>query len=452
MDFFAVIAILIIYYIRPQDWVPGLAGANLIQPIAMMAVVAVILRRRARARRRHFKTPHNWLMFLYGGYIIFTASDLNNALAGFLPLAVFYWVTLEALDSERRIGTYLRWWLAMLMAVAGLGVMSLFGLDLTGAVELTEAFKGRLAIGTWIHGNPNSLAHTVIVALPVCYFLMVWRNGLVRRLQALPLLLVAAYCVYCAQSRGAFVAGILLVAFALVLGRGIILQGFVTLFLVSSATALLSNLPRMDEDLRSDEGVQGRIMAWEIARTASRREFTGEGWKEFEAYISYEGESVKKATHSCYVRVAADLGYPGLYLYLAILWCSLRSTFVLKGGSIEFERIRRTLLVITTGYILSGWMIDRSYYVEYFLIAAVSGAMHRIRFTVQDYEDVGRSSGQVNAGTLRIAGNAVEPAPCGSRITGQRLFPGGFGFSDACIALALTYLTLRFWDYILDVL
>ena len=272
-----------------------------------VAVVAVILRRRARARRRHFKTPHNWLMFLYGGYIIFTASDLNNALAGFLPLAVFYWVTLEALDSERRIGTYLRWWLAMLMAVAGLGVMSLFGLDLTGAVELTEAFKGRLAIGTWIHGNPNSLAHTVIVALPVCYFLMVWRNGLVRRLQALPLLLVAAYCVYCAQSRGAFVAGILLVAFALVLGRGIILQGFVTLFLVSSATALLSNLPRMDEDLRSDEGVQGRIMAWEIARTASRREFTGEGWKEFEAYISYEGESVKKATHSCYVRVAADL-------------------------------------------------------------------------------------------------------------------------------------------------
>ena len=441
MDFFAVGAILIIYYIRPQDWVPGLAGANLIQPIAMIAVLAVILRRRTRLPGRQLMVPHDWLMLAYGVYIIFTSPDFNEALTGFLPLAIFYWVTVESLDSERRVGIYLRLWLAMILAVAGLGVMSLFGFDLTGAVEMTESFKGRLAIGTWIHGNPNSLGHTVIVALPACYFLMVWRHGLVRRLQALPLLAMAAYCVYCAQSRGAFVAGIILVAFALVLGRGMILRAFVIVFLVTGATAVLSSLPRMNEDLRSDEGVQGRIMAWEIARTASRRELTGEGWKEFEAYISYEGQSVKKATHSCYVRIAADLGYPGLFLYLSILWFSLRAASGLRGSSNETERIRRTLMVITVGYVTSAWMIDRAYHVEFFLIAAVSGALHRLKVI---------SGGSGANLTMADGGDALYSPAVAGKV--NKFFGRGFGFADVCVSLCLTYATLHFWDYILNTL
>jgi hypothetical protein len=439
MDFFAVGAILIIYYIRPQDWVPGLAGANLIQPIAMIAVMSVILRRRTRLPERKMMVPHDWLMLAYGGYIIFTSPNFNEALSGFLPLAIFYWVTVESLDSERRIGIYLRLWLAMMLAVAGIAVMSLFGFDLTGAVEVTESFKGRLAIGTWIHGNPNSLGHTVIVALPACYCLMVWRHGLVRRLQALPLMAMAAYCVYCAQSRGAFVAGIILVAFALVLGRGLIVRAFVIVFLVTGATAVLSSLPRMNEDFRSDEGVQGRIMAWEIARTASRRELTGEGWKEFQAYISYEGQSVKKATHSCYVRVAADLGYPGLFLYLSILWFSLRSVSGLRSSSNENERIRRTVMVIAVGYVISGWMIDRAYYVEFFLIAAVSGALHRLKVSS---EGSGADLERADGGDVLYSGVDDDSV--------NRYFRRGFGLADVCVSLCLTYATLRLWDYILN--
>ena len=170
MDFFAASAILVLYYIRPQDWVPGLAGANLIQPVALIAMMAVILRRRTRNNTFSGRVPHDWLMLIYGAYIVYTAPDFSEALKGFLPLGVFYWVTIESLDNRRRLGTYLRLWLGMLFCVAGLAVMSLFGFDLTGAVEMTERFKGRLAIGTWIHGNPNSIAHTVIVAIPICYF------------------------------------------------------------------------------------------------------------------------------------------------------------------------------------------------------------------------------------------------------------------------------------------
>lgn len=453
MAFFAASAILVIYYIRPQDWVPGFAGTNVVQPVAIIGVAAVLLGRRTRLPMRHFKTPHNWLMLLYGCYIVFTSPDFNEAISGFLPLAVFYWITLEALDSERRIAIYLRCWLAMLLVVAGFGVMSLYGFDLTGAVEMTERFKGRLALGTWIHGNPNSLAHSVIVALPVCYFLMVWRSGIVKRLQAVPLLLMAIYCVYCAESRGAFVAGIILVAFALVLGRGRVVQIWSVLFLFCSSTALLSTLPRMDLDIRSDEGIQGRIMAWEIARTATRREMNGAGWKNFEAYISYEGETLRKATHSCYVRVAADLGYPGLFLYWAVMWCGLRSLFTLRTQSVEVERLRRTLLVMLAGYLISGWMIDRSYYVEYFLITAVCAALHRMHAVKVEGQDVIYREDS-SRGLEPMAGGSQEDV---SHDTGEtpvkvkrNLSWTRFGLFDCAASVALTYATLWVWDYILE--
>jgi hypothetical protein len=41
------------------------------------------------------------------------------------------------------------------------------------------------------------------------------------------------------------------------------------------------------------------------------------------------------------------------------------------------DRSRRVLVVLLFGYIVSGWMIDRSYHLEYFLMAGAIGALHR---------------------------------------------------------------------------
>ena len=94
-------------------------------------------------------------------------------------------------------------------------------------------------------------------------------------------------------------------------------------------------------------------------------------------------------------------------------------------------------------------MIDRSYYVEYFLIAAVSGAMSRVRFHGNDDQAVGvYHVDQVHEEGV----NAGVPAALAGGSPDRKLSFGGFGFFDACISFALTYATLRFWDYILDAL
>src|SRR5690606_320899 len=104
----------------------------------------------------------------------------------------------------------------------------------------------------------------------------------------------------------------------------------------------LSFLPRMSgmSNLSSNEGVQGRLMAWEVAKTVFDSSPTGVGWKQFVPWVSWEGETFVKATHSSYVQIGADLGMYGLFLYVAGLWLSLRGLIFTAPRLTRSDRIR----------------------------------------------------------------------------------------------------------------
>lgn len=459
MDFVAVVTILIVYYIRPQDWVPGLAGANLIQPIAMFAILSVFVRRGALDIRQIIASPIDFLVFLYGIYIVTTAPDSVDTFFTLLPYLIFYFVTRLAIDTPQRLYVYLLWWLGMRLAVAAFAVGSLYGIDVTGAQEVTSKFGGRLALGTWLHNNPNSLGHTVILLLPLAYMAFFWRSLIPKKILAIGMMVLAGYCVYETGSRGSFVAGLIVATFGLCLGRRKLTQVLISVFVVSSATAIFSALPRMQQvsSLRSDEGVQGRMMAWEIARTATRNKTNGDGWLQFEAYIEYEGAMFKKATHSCYVRVAADLGLPGLFIYVGILWCAGRALALLRRAAFEdddIERCRRMLFVILVGYLVSGWMLDRSYHVNFFLMVAAISAMYKVHRldpaeeSEQEPTESTAAAGMAVGFTERLKPKAVmeeeeedRPTPIWRRI----------GLADITAMVVLTYATLAFWDYIMGI-
>ncbi len=437
MDFVSALLVLIIYFIRPQDWVPGLAGANLMQPVALFAVLAMVVKRQSFSWRDFLASPIDWLVVSYAAYIVFTATAFFGALSGVLPLVVFYMVTRMAIDSEERLWRYLCCWTILLVVIALFGVGSRFGIDVTGAREMTETFGGRLALGTWIHNNPNSLGHSSILALPLLYLAWFWKSPWMKRLAVILAIVIVSYGVYLTKSRGSFVAGLIVLTFALAIGRPKVFQLFLVALVAICATSILAMLPRMEgmESLRSDEGVQGRMLVWEIARNAAESKPYGDGWKEFEAYIEYEGKLYPKATHSCYVRVAADLGYPGLFLYLGILWCCARALFHLAKRSAESERMercRRMLFVLLAGYVVSGWMIDRSYHMEFFLMAAAVAAAYR--FAMLEAPDSAVESAQESESETEAV-----PGPIWAR----------FGFLDAGIAYALVLATFGVWDYIM---
>lgn len=301
---------LFLYYIRPQDWVQPLIGVNIIRPLMMIWMVVLFTRRERSPLPGLLRTPHDWVLLSYFVYIVWNAPDSQATFSAFFPLLIFYVLTVQSLTDWDKVLKYLKMWNWMLLSIAAMAVGSLYGVDLTGAVDATINNAGRLAIGTWLCNNPNSLGHTVIVAIPASYCLFSWKGGMSSRLIVFPLCAgLAGACAYFTESKGSYlVAGCLLVM-VFVIGRPL---GVKALALAAAATmgvSALNFLPRMEQmgNLRSDEGVQGRLMAWELARTARDKTMTGEGWRQFVAMITWEGETIRKATHSSYVQVGADI-------------------------------------------------------------------------------------------------------------------------------------------------
>lgn len=381
MDFVTVVLVLLVYYIRPQDWVAGLIGVGIVTPIMAVAIFAMVSRAKEEGRKLQlFLTPLDWWVLALYIFIGVTHPYPYGAFKDSLPLFAFYFVTVQALRSVERLRKYLIYWLIALTVLAMFGLLSKVGIDPTGAQALTASNKGRLALGTWMHNNPNSLAHSVVVIVPLAYFLFFWKGGVMKKTVAIILWVIAYECVYLTESKGAVLAGFATLVLAWVFGKSKIVQVLAITAALAGGGAAISVMPRMSEmgNLRADEGVQGRLLAWEQARTASRNHFTGQGWKTFRATIQWQKMWLNKATHSGYVQVGAELGPMGLALYVGLFWLGLRSLVLCKTKNQMEESCRRCLFALLVGFAISNWMIDRAYHTELFLFFAGISAFHRI--------------------------------------------------------------------------
>lgn len=500
MEFRAAVFFLFLYYIRPQDWITGLAGFNIMRPMILIWAVGLHGSHQRSLYPGVLRTPHDWVMLAYWGWVVWTAPDGQGTLTAFLSLVVFYAFTVQSLTSWDRVLVYLKAWNYAILGVALLAVASLYKIDFTGAIEMTEMNEGRLAIGTWMHNNPNALGHSVAVVVPLSFLLYFWRSGLVGKMVIFPLQsALALYCIYETQSKGAFLVTAALMVMIFVIGRPLPVKIFVLALAVSLGVSALSFLPRMSDmnNLRSEAGVQGRLMAWELAKSAMER--SPAGWKQFVAYINWFGLTEKKATHSSYVQVGADLGVNGLFIYLLALWASIRTTLQIHRFTVENddkERCRRASMVLIIAYAVSSWMINREYHTEYFLLIAVAAAMHRLHKAEETAADAahlgspktdsaqGKPSRKVPLVAEGIpipalptlagwSGSLVRPSTHHSRPTtvlaavrevqtvepvppvqaellpSPRKMWNRIGFLDLAAGAGLTWLVLYIWEYIL---
>ena len=381
MDFALLIVVLLTYFIRPQDWVPGMSGLNIMNLVMVFALVAMLFRKGGFNVASILRTPLDWAMLAYGGFIIWAAPSGQKP---FVPVAVFlafYVVTSQALSTPERLNTYLRWWLYSLLAVAGMAVASEYGLDLTGAKDLTHAVPEipRLVLNTYLFNNANALGHSVIATIPLAYLLLFWKKPVRLRLIAIAAVALAITCVIMTKSKGAFIIGFAVMVAALLIGRPKLFQIIILLIAATLGVEGLRQMPRMTDmaNVREDEAVMGRMLAWEQARIVSKNEPNGEGFKNFQAIIEWEKEEIFKATHSSYVLIGAELGTRGMLFYLAVLYASLRTLATTRCRSEEDEGSRRALMVILLCYLGSSWLIDRSYHLEYFFLAGAVSAFHR---------------------------------------------------------------------------
>jgi hypothetical protein len=377
---------LFLYYVRPQDWVPGMAGVNVIRPLMVVWIGYLISTGLRSPLAGLMRTPQDWAVVIYGGYVVWNAPAGMGVGSEVFNLLVFYFLTAQSLTSWSGVFRYLKAWNLFLLIIAGFGVLQVMGVDITGGGEKTAFFLNRLSLGTWLTNNPNALGHTIVPAIPLSYLLFFWRGSVIGRFFVFPACFaLVAFCAWQTESKGSFLVGAGLTVLLFVVGRPKWIQILVVALSLTVGVGALQFMPRMQQmgNLRADDGVLGRLMAWEMAKTAMDTNPTGVGWKQFVALIDWkEGNKIyrdiPKATHSSYVQVGADLGKYGLALWLLGLWTVIRITISFKAQTDEEERCRRAALLLVVAYLASGWMINRQYHTEYFLIIGVAAAIQRL--------------------------------------------------------------------------
>ncbi len=459
---------LALYYIRPQDWLPGMAGMNIIRPVMVLWVMAMVVEGLHSPLRGFFRTAHDWAMLVFYIYVVWNAPSEAGAGSAMFSLVIFYYLTTQSLSSWKKLLGYLRAWTWLLIIIALFGVLQTFGIDVTGGKEITDFGKGRLALGTWTCNNPNALGHTVAAAVPLCYVMLFWRMSGFSRMVLFPAALTLIVdCAWNTQSKGSFLVGAGLGVLVFVMGRPKWVQIIVLASAMTVGVGALSFMPRMESmgSLSSEEGVMGRLMAWEMAREAYDRNTTGAGWKQFRAYITVKEGSrwivEDKSTHSSYVQVAADLGMPGLFLWLLIPICTLRSVIfanVEKNG--PEERCRRAILLLVTAYMVSSWMINREYHTEYYLIAAVGAAFHRLitaqRLQEQAVTGTAEKSMEKDAESQQVEWSLsssvdapwIKHSEGKAAIASKRLWLR-LDWIDFAATWAGTWVVVYIWDYVL---
>jgi hypothetical protein len=162
------------------------------------------------------------------------------------------------------------------------------------------------------------------------------------------------------------------------LGRTRIVQGIVLALAATFGIVAVTQLPRMETLNRNEAGIQGRLIAWDMARTAMKNNPKGVGMNRFRAQFRWEREWVSKATHSTYVQIGAELGYTGLFLYAAMFGGAFRTLLLARTRNEQEERIRRLLFVLIFAMFCSNFMKDMAFTAEFFLLMATVSAFHRM--------------------------------------------------------------------------
>ncbi len=378
MDLVTVILFLVLYYIRPQEWSGAFSTIHFVQIVMLTALATLFTRSRSLRVADLFRTPHDWMIVGFLLWLILSAPSPWNTFKDNFNLYVFYIVIVQTLYSIPRMIRFISWWAFLIVAVALLALASNWGIDPLGSHDLTESMKGRLSLNLSIFNNPNALGHSVVPAIPMLYYYCIWKRPVIPRVAGMALLAIPIGCIFLTESKGAFLSGGITIVATLLFGRPKTVQVLILATALVFGTSAIYLLPRMNEMSKSkgDPAIQGRVVAFKHGYKVLHDTTWGVGKGQW--YQSFFAtHHFLKASHSSYVIIGAELGYPGLFFLCGVFFCNLRTLVTARTETPDEERMRRMLFVLVVSYMVSSWMVNFEYRPTFFMFTGAIAALHR---------------------------------------------------------------------------
>lgn len=315
---------MIVYFARPEDWIPGLKTVPLAKITGVLILVALVFSfseiRWGTPKEVIFLTllvAQLWLAAVFSPVWKGGAVSVMLDFSKVLPLVLVIFGAVRSINRLRGI------LLVQAVSVAAIALASILNGHLAGG-RLQGALSG-------IYGNPNDLALALDLTIPLCLALALITRSVWMKFAWTAAVLVMTYGVLLTASRAGALA---LVAATLVClwQLGVKQRRYYLLLLVPLASAVVwlnsgKSLEQRIEQINTDSGanhrdteasasaLQRKELLLDSLRMTAQRPLLGIGPGNF-AITS----GVWRVTHNSYTQISAEGGIPAFALYLLIFW------------------------------------------------------------------------------------------------------------------------------------
>jgi putative inorganic carbon (hco3(-)) transporter len=325
--YYGLLAYIAVTYLRPGDRYVVLQPLRLVLLLAALTfgvwLAQYLIRRKPPIVRHRVFRDMGWLVA--AGFVsmipVSVTLGINYLINGLLKAMALSVVTANLTRTAQRLKTLC--WLVVVSAAAN-SVLAWQALRLGD----DTTFEDRAA-GIGVLNDPNDLALTLVMALPVAIALFVGERGFYRRFGLATVIAALIGGVVVSQSRGGAL-GLMVVLFLEGYDR-IRSRSWRTLYTavglsigLLGVTALLVARGQSWGQLGDDPNVYNRKGAWVAGyRMMMDNPITGVGLYHFPDRLDEYGPSYLEqrylVAHNSVVQVAAELGVPGLLFFLLML-------------------------------------------------------------------------------------------------------------------------------------
>jgi len=390
-SFFWLTAFYLVYCIRPEDWVPGLAIVPLAKITAIAALLAFVVGAgRTERSLRDLPRESYYLLALIGVLVLssfFSPIWRSGALFNTLNFAKIYvvWVLTFLLVTDltrlRRI---------VFVQASSVPVVCVLSLIKAHSRPRLEGVLGG------VYSNSNDLAFAIVLSLPFCLMFFLMARGVFRKLVWIGAMLAMAAALVLTASRGGFIT--------LVVGGAVCLwhfgirekrlyliaaTGFVFLILLGVAGGpLKERFSGMWSDKLQSQEAATAYGSYEDRKLLNRKAlegiehhpFLGLGPMNFETY-STEWREV----HNSYLQIAVEGGIPSLILYLMFFGRGFRNLRILlkrKDLTVDLRMFTRALYASMVGFMFGALFSPEAYmYFPFFAVAYTCALFNLVQET-----------------------------------------------------------------------
>ena len=403
MSFLTFILYIICVFLRPQDWVPGMIGRPLVYILGIATVILLFFESNQRLQDRKFvKVPQSPMLIAFFAAILmshlshFYFGGLLTSFTRFLSTVVLFFVILNAINTERRLNVTMGLIVLIMVLLVFQGMDQVKNGYGWGGQFITiegDQAGGSIKRINWvgIFNDPNDLALAFVMAIGFAMPFVFSNVNFLFRLINAAIMVFLGYGVYLTNSRGGMLAmGAAVLLFFIQKTRNFLLGGIVGG--LGAAVMIIFGPSRMSLLSSREDSAASRIDLWYGGlQMFKANPVFGIGYDMFMNDMS-------QTAHNSYVLVMAELGFVGLFFWIAMIYASMKGLAMVQRNNKSLCNYALGIQSALGGFCAAAFFLSRTYVIIPYMLCAMAGSVvwlaqgvdkdFQVKFEHKDFRNV----------------------------------------------------------------